>query len=73
MMKAADLLDGDHLSDPALHDWARVRLWFGSQSFSLKRINSGPILSLARIPVQMEFSVGTAIASSSLVTSSATA
>jgi hypothetical protein len=25
MMQATDLSNGDHLSDPALHDWARVR------------------------------------------------
>jgi hypothetical protein len=35
------------------------RLWFGSQPVSLKHINSMPILALARIPVQMEFLVGT--------------
>ena len=34
-------------------------LWFGSQFVSLKRNNSMSILALARIPVQMEFLVGT--------------
>src|ERR1017187_1254303 len=35
------------------------RLWFRSQPVSLKPINSIAILAAVRIPVQMEFSVGT--------------
>ena len=42
-------------------DQAWVRLWFGSQSLSLERINSTMILAPARIPVQPEFSVGTGV------------
>ena len=38
-----------------------ARLWFGSQPVSLKRINSMPILALDRIPVQVEFLVGTGV------------
>ena len=35
------------------------RLWFGSQPVSFERINSRAILAVARIPVQIEFFVGT--------------
>jgi hypothetical protein len=36
------------------------RLWFRSQPVSLRSVDSIPILAAARIPLQMEFSVGTA-------------